>query len=178
MISTYDQMASFMPESNATLVAAIIGVIGALLGVIVTLFFENKRRRKETIDRARPIIINYLNDSTIDNSLTTYTLKSDTCDSDNVFGSFKNTDNGILFLDYVDLGNKRYTPQLFAVVDTNTAFSILLQGTGGASFDKPCKLVCHDIFGNKYSYSLMLAKNNTKPYNDLILSDGIPKRMG
>lgn len=41
MISTIDEMTPIMNESNATLVSALIGVFGALLGVVITLLFEN-----------------------------------------------------------------------------------------------------------------------------------------
>ena len=70
MICTIDELTPIMHESNATLLAALIGVFGALLGVIATSVIENKRRRKDLNDKAKPIIINYQN---------TETLTSKTC---------------------------------------------------------------------------------------------------
>lgn len=167
-------MLSWLTDNSGILVAELIGAVGTIIAVVITIKHENRQRREDLVSMAKPIIINYLNDTVIGNPLPTFVFQSDTLDSDEIIGSFKNTDNGILFLDHIDIGSKRYNPKEFAVVDKNTTFSVLLQGTGGASFDNSIKLYCHDIFGNQYWYRCEIA-NTTNKYNDLILSDGKPQ---
>ena len=174
MLGSIDEMIPIMHESNATLVAALIGVFGALIGVMITEIIAYRRRKKDQVANAKPIIINYLNESITTNPLTTYIFRSDSGDTNDITGSFKNTDNGLLFLDYVDIGSKRFNPKVFAVVDKNTEFSITLQGLGGASFDNEIRLYFHDIFGNQYYYRLSQTSSSRK-YIRIALIDDEPQ---
>lgn len=176
MASTVDEVTSLMSDSNATLVGAIIGVIGALLGVIITLLFERYRRKKERIENAKPIVINHFNESVAGNPLRTYILASDSLDKDNIIGSFKNTDNGILFIDFVEIGTKRFEPAYSIAIDKDSLFSLSLRGLGGASFENDIFLYCHDIYGNSYHYK-MRQSNTTFKYSRLILVDSEPQKL-
>ena len=169
-------MTPIMHESNATLVAALIGAAVAFLGLIVTEIIAYCRRKNDQIVNTKPILINFLNGSITNNPLTTYTFKSDSSDNIDIIGSFKNTDNGIMFLDYVDIGTKRFKPDVFAVVDKNTTFSIQLQGLGGASFDNEIKLYFHDIHGNQYYYRLKQTTSSRK-YIRIALVDDEPQKV-
>ena len=176
MISTIDELTPIIQESNSALVGALIGAAVALLGVIITEIITSCRRKKDRIANAKPIIINYLNESVTTNPLTTYIFHSDSEDTNDITGSFKNTDNGLLFLDYVDIGSKRFIPKNFAVVDKNTEFSITLQGLGGASFDNEIRLYFHDIFGNQYYYRLKQTSSSRK-YIRIALADDEPQSV-
>lgn len=174
MISTPDQMTPIMNENNTALLSAVIGAAVALFGVIITEIITSCRRKKDKIENAKPIIINYLNESVTTNPLTTYIFRSDSGDTTDITGSFKNTDNGLLFLDYVDIGSKRFNPKVFAVVDKNTEFSITLQGLGGASLDNEIRLYFHDVFGNPYYYRLNQTGSSRK-YIRIALADDEPQ---
>ena len=135
------------------LASAVIGGILALSGVWLTLRHEKKERKSEQIDKAKPIIINYMVHA-IENKLhiPKYLFSSDEESvGKDVTGIFKNTDNGILFFDYIETETKKYYPQHSSAVDKNTVFYVLLRITNGETLTK-CVFHCHDIFGTQYIY--------------------------
>lgn len=165
-----------MHESNATLVAALIGVFGALLGVIVTSVIENRRRKKNLYDKAKPIIINYQNTETLTSKTRTpYVFKSDNESKGSIIGTFKNTDNGILFLDYIKTETKTYMPKHVIAIDKNTVFEIKLCGLEGETM-KECTLYCHDIYRNKYLYNASFTSDSWQ-FNMISLIDGEPTKV-
>ena len=175
MISTIDEMTPIMNESNATLVSALIGVFGALLGVVITLLFENYRRRKEQIDKAKPILINYIhNDDS--KKLMGYAFKSDSTDNNHIIGCFKNTDNGVLFLDYVETETKKYYYKNNSAVDKNSVFLLGLYGLSGETLKK-CTIYCHDIYGTSYKYNAKFTPDSPGIFNKITLIDSEPQRI-
>ena len=135
------------------LASAIIGGMLTLLGVWLTLRYEKKERKSEQIDKAKPIIINYMV-HTIENKLHIpkyLFLSGEDSGEEKITGVFKNTDNGILFFDYIETGTKKYYPQHSSAVDKNTVFCVLLNITQGETLKK-CIFHCHDIFGTQYTY--------------------------
>lgn len=176
MNSTVDEIQKVIPESYATLVAAIIGVFGALLGVAITFMIENHRRRKELVDKAKPIMINYLNTETLTSrTRTPYLFVSDGKSKESINGTFKNTDNGILFLDYIKTETKTYMPKHVVAIDKNTVFEIMLRGLQGETL-KECKFYCHDIYGNKYYYNALFTTDLWQ-FNQISILDGEPTRI-
>ena len=175
MINTIDEMVPIMHESNATLIAALIGVFGALLGVLITLLVESKLRRKELKDKAKPIVINYIHNDTAEKP-SGYIFKSDSTDSDCIIGCFKNTDNGVLFLDYVETETKRYHYNNNSAIDKNTVFLIELKGISGETLKK-CVIYCHDIYGTPYKYSAKFTPQTASKFNDITLIDSEPQRV-
>lgn len=167
-------MAPIMHESNATLIAALIGVFGALLGVLITLLVESNLRRKELKDKAKPIVINYIHNDTT-KKLSGFVFKSDSSDSNSIIGCFKNTDNGVLFLDYVETETKRYYYSNNSAVDKNTVFLIELKGTSGENLKK-CFIHCHDIYGTPYKYNAKFTPQTSSNFNDITLIDSEPQR--
>lgn len=175
MNSTVDEIQKLIPESYATLVAALIGVFGALLGVVITLLFENYRRRKERIDKAKPILINYIhNDAS--KKLMGYAFKSDSTDNKHIIGCFKNTDNGVLFLDYVETETKKYFYRNNSAVDKNFVFLLGLYGLSGETLKK-CTIYCHDVYGTSYKYNAKFRLNSPDNFNRIILIDSEPERV-
>ena len=137
------------------LLSAFIGGILALLGVIVSLKHENNKNKEERLDKAKPIVINYMS-MAVDRSIPTprYILASDEqLTNIEITGVFKNTDNGILFIDYIKTERKKYYPCHSSTVDKNTVFYIKLNVNEGENM-KDCALYCHDIFGTRYYYEI------------------------
>lgn len=163
-----------MPESNATLVAALIGVFSALLVLVITLIIENRRRRKELIDKAKPIIITYLHTDS-SKVLSGYVFQSDSTDNNIIIGTFKNTDNGILFIDYVKTETKKYSYYRVVAVEKKTIFQIALKGISGETLKK-CDIYCHDIYGTPYIYRAAFTQKAGK-FNDITLIDSEPQRV-
>ena len=165
-------MGNWLNENIAVLMAALIGVLGTLLGVIITSCIENKRRRKELIFMNIPIIVNWsiYNDS----NAITIALESEGEYSDSITGVFKNTNNGIAFIDYVKTETKTYYPVNCSTVDKNTVFNLLLRRIGGETLKK-CTIFCHDVFGNSYYYTAHFCFD-TPCDNQIILEDSIPIR--
>ncbi len=133
--------------------AALIGVIGALLGVLITVFIENRRRRKELFDSVKPILINYMRHQ-IEGEIikSKYLFVSEGDDSRDITGVFKNTANGILFFDCIKTETKIYRPKYSATVDKDTAFCLIIRNIEGESL-RECRIYCHDIFGTPYYYN-------------------------
>ncbi len=146
-------MCCWITDIITPLLAAVIGGLFALLGVIITLRYEIKTKKKEDIERVKPVLINYSYISELEkSSIPKYIFVSDgdTMDAA-ITGVFKNTDNGILFFDKIVTENKTYIPEDNSTVDKNTAFLVELHNLAGENL-KFCKIYCHDILGNKYYY--------------------------
>lgn len=135
------------------LLSALIGGFLALLGVFLTLRHEQKERKAEQVDKAKPIVINYMSHA-IDKNTSIPKLRF-VADKDSkghmVTGVFKNTDNGILFFDYIETEKHRYYPQHSSAVDKNTVFIVFLEIVNGETFQN-CIFYCHDIFETQYYY--------------------------
>ena len=135
------------------LLSAVIGGFLALFGVFLTLRHEQKERKAEQVDKAKPIVINYMSHA-IDRTAPSPKLRF-VADKDSkghmVTGVFKNTDNGILFFDYIETEKHRYYPQHSSAVDKNTVFFVFLEIVNGETFQN-CTFYCHDIFGTQYYY--------------------------
>ena len=133
--------------------SAVVGGLLALVGVRITLNHEKKERKEEQIEKAKPIIINYMLHA-VDNKQPypkyIFSNTEKTTDKD-ITGIFKNTDNGILFFDYIETETKKYYPQHSSAVDRNTVFFVSIKIVNGETLKK-CIFHCHDIFGTKYYY--------------------------
>lgn len=136
-----------------TAISAFVGGLIALVGVVITLQHEAKVQKEERIYRAKPIMINYPIRAIPDRAhIPHYHFKTDEGKSlKEMYGFFKNTDNALLFLDYIETETKKYLPQRNSAVDKNTVFIIALHIAQGETL-KQCRIYCHDIFSNKYSY--------------------------
>lgn len=133
--------------------SALIGGTLALIGVLITLSREKKELKNERIEKAKPVLINYPDD-TIDRSklMPSFVFKASEGDTRGTLtGVFKNTDNGIAFIDCVKTETKVYTPVNNATIDKNTIFYIRLANIAGETM-KECNILCHDIYGTEYCY--------------------------
>ncbi len=136
------------------LISALIGGGLTLAGVIVTIKWEAKQKKQEEIEKVKPIII-CVEEQSIKRDEKIYDCEfySNGDSDETLCGVFKNTDNGILFLDMLESELKTYRPHRVITVDKNTYFRIILINVIGESLEE-LKLYCHDIFGNKYIYEM------------------------
>lgn len=160
----------------AVIASALIGVLGTLLGVLITSIVEYKRRKIEQIEKAKPILINYaLNQLTNKDKTPWFSFLADDDSSGSVSGLFKNTSNAILFLDYVKTETKHYYPNDSTTIDRNTEFYIDLQHIGNESL-KQCKIFCHDIYNNDYYFQAHFDLDYQRTSN-IIIDDSMPKKV-
>lgn len=170
-----------MCDSTATIIAGVIGFVGALIGAIATIIavrftinFESKRRKQDLIDQAKPILINYSDDIITSEDYKKipqiYLFSNNNENGQPLGGTLKNTNNGILFLDYVKGKKNSYFPKLSSVIDRNTVFLFYVMLVNGESIDY-FEIYCHDIYGNKYKY---IARINSEYDNRLELENSEP----
>ena len=128
-------MFDWFGQNSGALISALISVFGALLGVIIMLIVEGHRRKTEEKAKAKPIVINYSLGHVMkkEEGFPNYIFESEGDCEATITGVFKNTDNGILFIDFIDTENKRYCSKHPVVVDKNTIFHITLSGVNGDS---------------------------------------------
>ena len=151
------------------LASAVIGGLIALGGVIITLRTEATARKQERIDNAKPIMINYPSRAIPDQAHVPHYhfWASDDTELKKLYGAFKNTDNGIMFLDSFESESKQYLPQRNSAVDKNEAFIIVLHAPKGETLTK-WRIHCHDIYGTKYYYDAEYGQDNDKQQRILI----------
>ena len=154
--------------------SALIGGLLALLGVLITLCREKEELKKERIEKAKPILNNYsLTAVDRSNFVPVFVFKSNEGENINILeGVFKNTDNGIAFIDYIKTETKTYMPVDSVTVDKNMVFRIQLKNITGESL-KFCSIFCHDIYGTKYSYKASFKSNGSGA--DSIIIDEIER---
>ena len=103
---------NWITEILIPLGSALIGGFLALVGVLITLHREKEELKQERIEKAKPVLINYP-DSAVDRSVLTPTYKFKANEGEmrgTLIGCFKNTDNGIAFIDCVKTETKTYIP--------------------------------------------------------------------
>lgn len=166
-------MKEWIIKNAPVLVASIIGVIGALLGVIISSAIENKRRRKEAKDRAKPILINCMEYQSLNkHDIAIFVFESEDESSATVKGVFKNTDNGILLFDYIETETKKYYPVQGSAVGKNEMFVIILQGIANETLKK-CRIYCHDIYGIRYFYDAKFLFDSDV-HSEIIIQNEVP----
>ena len=91
-------------------------------------------------------------------------------------GYFKNSDNSVVFLDYVKTETKEYWPieKSTIAIDKGEYFSILLSNIAGETL-KDCTIICHDIFENSYQFRAKFTIDE-KLHNDIILENSLPEK--
>lgn len=151
-------MLEWLIKNSAIFAAELIGALGIIGAVVITIIVESRHRKKERIEMIKPIVINAEDNCSKEVREFVFESNSEKCDG-RISGNFKNTDNGILFIDYVQTETKLYHPKNSAVVDKNSFFKVILVNIGGETLKK-CVIFFHDILGNKYQLDAAF-KNNT-----------------
>ena len=165
-----------MLEQISRNAGAFIGAFGVLLGVIITALIENRRRIKELKDINKPILINYkLHHISDESTVQAFYFESDEKPCARITGIFKNTDNGILFIDCVKTETKCYTPKFPATIDKNIVFYLILENTQGET-TKQCLIYCHDILGTPYLYHAKFCFERNVESQIILIDDAPQKR--
>ncbi len=147
------------------IVSAIIGGGLTLIGVLITIRNENKKRKEEIAISNKPLF--YLVDPSQGDNYknAVYFEFSDKKEEHDGFIEimFKNTDNAILVFDYISIDDKKYYPQNGNVVDKNTTFDIFLYPTKNTNIkNKKIIMSINDSLNNNYKYLLEYKNDNSK----------------
>lgn len=139
------------------LVSALIGGGLTLVGVIFTIRSQNKKDYIAKKASARPWIFSCTKYLPGDSKI--YSMYPDMGFSPNMFisGIIKNTDNGILILNYVQSETTKYTPNDDNVVEKNSSIQLVIYLKNQVETLKDLHLYIKDIYGNQYRYQLILS---------------------
>lgn len=161
-------------QNSAALISACIGVIGALVVNIIMQAVQSRKRKQEVIDKAKPIVINCAYSQINKSGVMYYHFVAEGQRIDNIVGVFKNTGNGILFIDYIDTGYGKYYPVQNSTVDKDTEFCIVVEMVNKQTLDEKLVIYCHDIFGTKYyfdaHFDFEIGSNS-----QIVIDDSMPK---
>ena len=168
------------------LLAALIGGGMTLIGVIITIRHDNKNReedrKRELIQRAKPILINYAGHRGAETTVLYFSESGKEEGGKTIFGSFKNTDNGILTVDKIVAasGNLTYLPVAYSTVDKNTAFIIGITLANYKETFDGWTMYVHDIYDNPYCYRMKFNEKRTSDASYILLSGTIysPENTG
>lgn len=143
--------------------SALIGGLFTFLGVWVTI---KKQAKKDELHRkllVKPIIYSYkfkYNNCDDYNNSIDYYLRSVQypIPAITIEGYFINTDNGILVLDCVLSGTKKYTTWECDVVDKSKKVHLIIALDDKREQDSELYLYVKDIYGNSYRYLILVDK--------------------
>lgn len=188
MQATMDQLLYATNDSAATIASgwisfwgaflgALIGAIATIIAVRMTIKSGNRQREQDLINQAKPIIINYDSYQIQDEkTIAQIVFQADGEDSSIcIGGTYKNTDNGILFLDLIETEYKKYYPVNIATVDKNTIFHIYVKIVNGETLTK-WVIYCHDIYENPYKYNINIHPERTENSMEIISREPIPTK--
>jgi len=162
-------VSTFVPFLSASL-----GGLIALFGVVITIKHEDRQRKRyreeELKVQAKPIIINYSMQQVSEKAIATFPFsKSGEIESgETLTGIFKNTDNGIMFIDKIVSKDITYFPVADSVLDKNMPVRIVVQFADEHEIFHDYVMHVHDIYNNKYYYNLEYNKSELK-FSELLV---------
>lgn len=148
------------------LISALVGGLLALIGVVITLYWDKKKDEEEKKQAVKPWIYSidpmedYDYKKAIDVVMATSTDANSTLCVQIII---KNTDNGICILDELITETKRYIPILGKVLDKGTITNLNIWFETGETL-KDMYLYVKDIYGNKYKYKVCPINSIIKGY--------------
>lgn len=132
-----------------------------VLGVLLTIKHENKKN-KETIRLSnKPIFYRIDPQQEFDYKNAHYFQFNFNSQSKGteIEGIFKNTDNSILILDKVIVGNEEYYPSFGKVVDKNVTFYLYVYLNENIKNDDEVNIIVKDVLNNEYQYRIEFENN-------------------
>ena len=142
-----------------SIISAFIGGSLTLIGVIITIHFENKKKKEELIIANKPLFyaINPMQAYDYKNAID-YNLSA----KDNIFLDgkilfiFKNTDKAIMIINYLSINGKKYYPINGNVVDKNTTFNLIIHSLCDPLDNEKNEIILsvNDSLNNIYLYNL------------------------
>ena len=147
------------------IVSALIGGGLTLIGVLLTIRFENKKRKEEIRISNKPLFYlidpmqNYDSKNTAD-----FEFNAKNVDTNGFLEIiFRNTDNAILLFDYISIDGEKYYSQNGNIVDKNTTFCIYLYPNKNIKIDEANIIISiNDSLNNNYKYQLGFKTNKSK----------------
>ncbi len=148
------------------IVAALLSGSLTLMGVLISIKHENKKRKEEKKESIKPLLylINPMQDYNY-KITPTYYFENDNLESNGYIEIIlKNTDNAILILDSVQIEENIYYPSNGNVVDKNTIFYSHIYAYKGTKKDKKTNMimVVKDSMGNAYKYKFGYRNNESE----------------
>lgn len=142
------------------ILCAIIGGLITLIGVRWTIKYEKEQDLERRKVELKPIFYRidpfqkYDSESVMEYFLR---FKSKGLMDKEVGGLFKNTDQAIIKLDYIVMGDLHYYPQNGNVIDKNTFFELRIL-TNKIPKEHTIMMRIQDVLGNKYWYKMHFSR--------------------
>lgn len=153
-------------NSLQSIILSIVGTICAgfipLVGVAWTLKHTEKLRNEENKLKIKPVFYYLEEEKDLSREIVYVSVFSDEekdgCDF--YCGQYKNTENGILIMKCIIVGNERYDIYMNKVIEKNRVFIIGLQSRNKQIDMRDFTLQVEDIEGNEYSFRITLEHND------------------
>ena len=147
------------------IISSLIGGGLTLIGVLMTIKFENKKRKDEIKMAIKPLfyLINPLQD--YDYRHVSYYEFDNNYEDNNkhIEIIFKNTDNAILVFDNISVNGKKYYSQNGNIVDKNTTFNVSLSFSKDVIINESeIIFTVKDSLNNNYKYKLGYKTKDSK----------------
>ena len=140
-----------------SIISAIIGGCLTLLGVYITLKEQDKKDAETRKLSVKPWIFSYEHVHLTSEHTECIMVPDSDFSNAKITGKIKNTDNGILILDYVESENAIYKPNNSSfVVEKNSVIELIIFLKDKVETLKSMSLYVKDIYGNQYRYELIL----------------------
>lgn len=158
------------------IVAAFIGGILTLGGVIITINSQKKKDKEDNKMRIKPYL--YANNPyQIINGLDkadNFVMLNESGEKGDyeIEGIIKNTDNAIMILKNVIIDGKYYYPEYGNVIDKNTVFYLYVY-PNKIENDNNMYLTITDVMNNEYYYKIICSFNGEKYYGINALEERI-----
>lgn len=148
------------------LISSLIGGGLTLIGVLISIHHENKNRKNEIKRLNKPLIylINPMQDYDYKSAVQFYFENKIFKSNGFIEIILKNTDNAIMIMDSIKIGDDIYYPTNGNVVDKNTIFYIYVYINEKIKSinQENIMLTIKDVLGNSYKYKLIYSDENSK----------------
>lgn len=147
------------------IISSLIGGGLTLIGVLITIKFENKKRKEEIRIANKPLfyLINPMQKYDYKNASDFEFTSKDEEVNGFVEIIFRNTDNAILVFDNISVNGKKYYSQNGNIVDKNTTFNIYLYPSKDTKIaDAEIVFSINDSLNNNYKYKLGYKSKESK----------------
>ena len=140
------------------LISALLGGGLTVLGVLISIKHENKKRRDEEVKAKKPLfcLIDPTQDYNYKNTVQYDFINEELNSKGWIVAMFKNTDNSILVLDNIKVDNNIYHPSNGTLVDKNLIFYTYIHVDINTIVDTGTFIIMtvKDTLGNQYKYRL------------------------
>ncbi len=149
------------------IVSALIGGGLTLIGVLITIKSENKKRKEEIRIANKPLfyVIDPHQDYDYKNAVDFAFYQNDSKKNEGFFTLiFKNTDKAILILDYIEINGIKYYSKYGNVVDKSVVFNIYIYADKNTFKKSNNEIIfsIKDSLNNNYKYNLEYTDENGK----------------